>query len=109
MPSRSILTGSAAPGCFAFFSSAPAPLFFASAPTERGSGSNGGRPPARPRLRDRGGPPGGQGGEGAGAPPAGLQRDQVRPCAAREAEVEADVVVDRIEGAHRDEVEKAPV
>ena len=41
-------------------------------------------------------------------PPAGLQRDQVGPRAAREAEVEADVVVDRIEGAHRDEVEIAP-
>ena len=40
---------------------------------------------------------------------AGLQRDQVRPRAAREAEVEADVVVDRIEGAHRDEVEIAPL
>ena len=39
---------------------------------------------------------------------ARLQRDQVGPRAAREAEVEADVVVDRIEGAHRHEVEVAP-
>ena len=43
-----------------------------------------------------------------GRPAARLQRDQVRPRAAREAEVEADVVVDRIEGAHRHEVEIAP-
>ncbi len=42
-------------------------------------------------------------------PAAGLQRDQVGPRAARKAEVEADVVVDRIEGAHRHEVEVAPV
>ena len=38
-------------------------------------------------------------------PPAGLQRDQVRPRRAREAQLELDAVVDRVEGAQRQEVE----
>ena len=38
-------------------------------------------------------------------PAAGLQRDQVGPRRAREAELELDAVVDRVEGAQRQEVE----
>ncbi len=41
-------------------------------------------------------------------PPARLQRDQVRPRAAGKAQLELDAVVDRIERAHRQEVEVAP-
>jgi hypothetical protein len=72
MPSRSILTGSVAATVFAF--SAPP---FAPALLAPGLGADA----ARLGIEGRS--------------PARLQRDQVGPRAAREAEVEADAVVDR--------------
>ena len=79
MPSRSILTGSSAALSFSAASLAVPSRLVGVA--------------AQPRGRDR------------TAAAARLQRDQVRPRAAREAQVEAHAVVDRIESAHRDEVE----